>query len=148
MSALGVGDDIGSMDVLIGHGADIEARGDWCYTPFHLLTGSTRLGIPSLPSSKSLQFLASKGADIEARDFDGRTALFLAVDEVRSGVRILRRRNDRTKALLEAIRTLLELGCDVNAVDNHGESPRTVAEKSGFILWKIFVEMGVISWNR
>lgn len=58
--------------------------------------------------------LVEAGADINARDELGRTALMVAVDETYSGI----------------VKYLLEHGAEPNVLDNDGDSPLDVAKYS------------------
>jgi ankyrin repeat protein len=59
-------------EVLLAHGADIEAKGAFGRTPLHRATNSGR--------GKMIELLIAKGANINAKDGKGLTALNLAVD--------------------------------------------------------------------
>ena len=88
-------------------GTDVHYRGEYEWTPliyaaFYGLTNKVRR-------------LLQRGAEIEARDRFGRTALLLAVGN---------------HANLEVVRELLKWGADVNTRDDRGETPLCHALKN------------------
>lgn len=95
-------------EVLISLGASLALRGNAGFTPLHY---ALHLG-----QEKKATVLLHGGADPNASDATGRTALHLAIAS-----------NRITVGFIEA---LIEQGADINREDNYGESPFSVAMKS------------------
>ena len=87
--------------VLIGAGADVNARNELGATPLHLVAKRQR--IPYYYA----QFLIDAGADVNARLYDGKTPLHVAAEFGSASV-------------MEA---LIDAGADVNARDDEGKTP-------------------------
>jgi ankyrin repeat domain-containing protein 50 len=96
--------------VLVAEGADIDARVHG-WTPMLLAAKNERFGIPD--------YLIRRGADVNAVDYCGRTALHWAA---KNGWRAL-------------TRLLLEMGADVQAKDRFGKTPYdwAVEQQQGFV---------------
>ena len=115
-------------EVLLAHGADIDARNECASTPLHLAVGNGRWA--------TAQFLISNGVDVGARDAKGRTPLYNAIYGISS---------ENTQALLRMD------GVSVNVKDGEGRTPlHAVAACIDFRLppshfeavLKVFVESG------
>jgi len=103
-------DEIHVMQLLLDHGADanVPSRNNQRSTPLHVAATHGRF--------EAAQMLLEHNADINARNEDGKTALFLAS-----------RYSDR----INVIRLLLDRGADVEARSNAGSDPLHVATWSG-----------------
>lgn len=88
-------------ELLIDHGADLEARDHDGKSPLLSHSGSARSN-----AEDTMRLLLRRSADIHARDNSGETALFKAVD---LGNRRI-------------IQVLMENGADINARDKHGRT--------------------------
>ncbi|KAK4504760.1 hypothetical protein PRZ48_002722 [Zasmidium cellare] len=122
-------DDI--VKTLIKSGANIEAAGhahkhpDWQNTP---LLRAAWFGHPT-----TIAILVELGADIETRDYFGRTALNHAV------------RHNHT----DSVKTLIQKGADVNSQSRDGTSPLHCAAQNGSEeLCRILVDAGANPWLR
>ena len=87
---------------------DIEAHGG---TLLHIVSRNQ----PGGSQTRSIQLLLEYGADLEAKDEDGKTPLAGAVEDY----------------TFEAIPTLLERGADLEARDNNGRTPLGAAVENG-----------------
>ena len=116
-------------DLLLSFGADIEARDAEGNTPLHVATRTSLdwernleildirsrwYGTPERPVHLA-EFLIDQGANLEARDPEGRTSLHLAARQSKSGMSTL----------------LLSVGADLDAMDKHGETPCQTAVRLG-----------------
>ena len=81
-------------------GTDVHYRGEYEWTP--LIYAAFR------GWTNKVRRLLERGAEVDARDRFGRTALFLAVYDDEN---------------LEVVRELLKWGANVNAQDDSGETP-------------------------
>ena len=88
----------------IEQGADINKQGFLKYTPLIMVTGGDYSLFPDAIRPKVAKLLIESGADVNAKDFEGRTALMKTSYNINAEI---------TKALLEA-------GADVNARDKSG----------------------------
>ena len=95
--------------LLLEHGADVDARDDAGFTPLLL---ASREGHAAL-----VRILFEHGADTEARDNDKRTSLFLAVEDDH----------------VETVHILLEHGADTEAREENDISPLEHASMAGFL---------------
>ena len=96
-TALYFANDPDRMDVLLTHGADLNIQSNThARTPLHHITGTG--------STELIQRLVDHGADVNARDFQGQTPLYRALNEP------------------DTMRFLIELGADINTTDNAGDT--------------------------
>jgi ankyrin repeat protein len=103
-------DSCASVSVLIRHGADVHARDTWAgWTPLH--------GAASASRAADARRLLGAGAEIDARDDQGRTPLHIAVLYSR----------------LKVADVLLASGADVNARDAEGKTPLFRATRGRFL---------------
>jgi len=138
--------------LLVSHGADVNARHN------KRSSGSARLNktgaVPFLLAAETadvplMRLLIELGADPKLVNADNCTPLLAA-----AGVGVLGNGDEAagTEAeAIEAIKLLLELGADINAVDNNGETAmHGAAYKSRTKLLKFLSENGadVDVWNR
>lgn len=133
--------------ILGDRGASINSRDDAGQTPLHLISGgdisrglkqsdgSTRIPRLSMyiPSRKDtveaevVKILVDLGADMRAKDANGKTPLFTAAT------------SDKKKV----VKLLAELGADVNPMDATGETPWSTAVKTGKVeMASVLVELG------
>lgn len=123
--------------LLLKHGADINLQSSSGYTPayYAILAGRTRLADlllqrgadidatkllleaahKDIPDRDAIVFLAAHGADLEARDEQGDTALLIAI----------RQGNHRLA------RHLVAQGADVNVLDAEGKKAIEIAKQAG-----------------
>lgn len=95
--------------LLLEHGADVDARDDAGFTPLLL---ASREGHAAL-----VRILFEHGADTDARDNDKRTSLFLAVED----------------GHVEIVHFLLEHGADPEAREENDVSPLEHASIAGYV---------------
>ena len=123
-------DGSGSMEALdfvrdmVAHGADLEARmtvkARLNNTGYNEL-GATPFVLAALVADTDLmRVLAELGADPLTRTDDGSTALMAAAG---LGTRSPGEDAGTEEEVLEAVRTALEFGADINAVNDSGETP-------------------------
>ena len=99
-----VAGEVAMTKILLDHGARTDSRiGLWDQTPLHLAVERDQAEI--------LALLLEHGAEIEARDKDGRTALHLAADQ----------------GSLDAVRMLIAAGADLDARDDIDRTPQDLA---------------------
>ena len=110
--------------LLLDAGADPKAKDERGWTPLMYHFPATR-------SLVDLTALVKGGADLEARDQDGNTALILAVESllVKSDAWGLSHRQSLPRTLV--IKHLIRLGSDVNARNNEYQSALAVALERG-----------------
>jgi 26S proteasome non-ATPase regulatory subunit 10 len=109
-------------ELLIHHGADVNAVGKDGRTPLHY---AAKIGSRS---SDIINLLVSKGADINARDSLGNTPAHLAVAENNA----------------DGLRTLAELGADLNAQDGIKNTPlHDAVEKRNHDMAAYLISQGV-----
>ncbi len=111
------------VETLLDHGADLNAR-----MPKHVNLGNTRLkklgATPFFLAAQSadaalIRKLAELGADTKITNAEGSTPLMAAAG---LGTRSPGEDAGTQPEVLEALSTLLELGADINAVDQNGET--------------------------
>lgn len=113
--------NVSMVELLLRHKADVHARETRMRsTPLHLVAGKGRYRDPGDDSSAVAQLLVKHGADVNAQDAEGQTALHVACDTQDEG-------------LLE---TLLDLGAKLGVRDEYGNTPshlllRNTQEKGG-----------------
>ncbi len=105
------------MDVavwLLDSGADVTARGSGGFTVLHAVCLEMENPLTPDDQAEWIRFLIRRGADVNAREDDGSTALFWA-------------------ALGEyaALVALVESGADLNIGDNEGIAPLSIATQHG-----------------
>ena len=98
-----------NINLLLEHGADLEAKDDHGQTP--LATAVEDYTFEAIP------ILLKRGANLEARDNKGRTPLGVAV---RNG-------------LFEVARILIEAGANLEAKDKDGHTPLVMAVRLGYV---------------
>lgn len=108
---------------MVARGADLEAR-----MPRHINLGNTRLNkrgaTPFFLAAQSadadlMRIYAEVGADVKATNADGSTALMAAAG---LGTRSPGEDAGTEDEVLEAVELALDLGHDINAVDDNGET--------------------------
>jgi ankyrin repeat protein len=97
---------LGTVGVLIAHGADVNANARNGVTPLMYVSD----GPPAI-----VRMLIEHGANVNARDDDGVTPLSANLPNMR----------------LDGVRLLIEKGADVNAHDKYGETPLIKASEYG-----------------
>jgi ankyrin repeat protein len=108
------------VELLLSHGADVDARDYGNRTPLHAAVMQNHQEV--------VRILVAADADLEARNDYGRTPLLLVARETGS---------------VEMGALLLELGADVNVRDRSGESPLDLAVWRGFRgLVDLFLDSG------
>lgn len=143
---------VGVVELLVSHGADVNARNRRAVTPLmeaadtgdfkasefllkHLASinqgddeGRTALSLAAYRSFGDIvDLLLKNGADKEARDKRGRTALMNAIAAVFSSPPGSAARASAEKERSSIVRMLLERGANVNVVDKEGWTPLTLA---------------------
>lgn len=93
------------LQLLLHHGADINARNDEGVTLLHILT-----------DPDAVPLLVRHGADLEARDARGWTPLLMQAGEQQNGS--------------DVVAALLACGADVNAIGNRGETALSMAQET------------------
>jgi ankyrin repeat protein len=96
------------VNILIGHGADLEARDDKAGVTA-LMSAATR------GRTEMVQLLLDRGAEINARANDGKTALILAA----------------FLGQADTVKLLIEKGANVNAQDKGGRTALSLAKSFG-----------------
>ena len=87
------------VEILISHGADINAKDESDITPLHYAAKNSDVQI--------VEFLISHGADIDAKDINDETPLHYAACKDRS----------------ETAKVLISNGADINAEDEYDRTP-------------------------
>jgi len=143
------------MQWLLNHGANMNVQGVGNWAPLRLavnngfleicrllqvhnadfsvraMSGDTLLHRAANPHHqrdqlKIMQLLLNQGADIDARDSDGRTPLHYSSSWLR-----IEGAGSSTRGTVEGSRLLLEHGADIQAEDNDGKTPLQVALENG-----------------
>lgn len=109
MAASGSWDVAYPAELLLAHGADVNARNKQGRTPLHV----------AVPKKTLAAVLLAKGADVNAKDSTGMTPLHCCTD---------RRRHPWNKPFAEL---LLSNNADVEVKDNHGKTPLHLAAERG-----------------
>ena len=76
---------------------------------------------------RTIEFLASRGADLEARDRNGWTPIHTAADSDLDSSS----RDGRAATDLPTVRALLQVGADASARTSDGKTPRDIARDYG-----------------
>jgi ankyrin repeat protein len=105
---------------LIRGGADENAADDKGLTPMMRLTAAESSRSPSGARAETLQSLLTAGADVRARDREGRTALIWAIKGTPS-----------SKSDPQLIAMLIEAGSELEAHDREGGTPLVYAAVRG-----------------
>ena len=112
--------------LLLEHGADVHAQDDKHSTPLH---NASYIGYV-----KIAQLLLGHGASVNERNKKGRTPLHQVMDSLHDTV---------PDAYFDTIRLLLVHGADVDAVDDHRDSPLHLSSPNGCIkALRILLEHG------
>lgn len=127
--------------LLIGRGADVEAKDDYGLTPLHY---AVREG-----NEAAVRLLINRGADVNANDDEGMTVLHYAADNIYEAlVKLLIDRGANIEARDDGGRTSLYLaafprdkttaqlliaaGADLDAKANDGSTPRKILEEDDY----------------
>ena len=109
--------DVEMVQALLNLKADVDIRSTYCTTPLHYLSAISGNEPNFLQSLANVaQLLLDHGADVNAKDLYGRTALHIMTN----------------KGRIEVIRVLLERGADVGAEDEDGRTPFSLAKEEGY----------------
>ncbi len=143
--------DLQKVWLIRNHGADVFAKdGDGKTAMFNAATG----GAPDV-----ISVLASWGLDVNAKDKDGNTPVLSVVatmEHLRQRVQDYNSTQDddsdrildadeEIRERLDAIRTLVAWGADINAVNDAGDGALTLAENANEAsLTDILVELGAV----
>jgi len=112
--------DVKTTRILLGHGADTNAKNDLGYTPLHFAAQDGHL--------KVVLLLLGKEVNLNAQDQDNETPLFLASKWGHS----------------EIVKTLLDHGADMTIRNKEGLTPYQVATRDGHnIVAQLLLEAGV-----
>jgi ankyrin repeat protein len=115
------GNRVETIRLLLAHGADINARSKWNFTPLHWA-----VACPDTPGAmENIKYIIENGVDIDAHDSLGNAAIFRAV-----------RYND-----LRLIRWLIDRGARLDGKGNLGTNLlHTAAWNGSAECWKILTE--------
>jgi ankyrin repeat protein len=123
-----------AVELLLIFGADINAASlqpskkvymqQWGATPLVMAT--------SMGHVELVKFLVKQGADIEAKDQQGRTSLFFAIKNTFENVfAVLKAGEDNEKKYFTVADFLISHGADINCQDINGDSPLLYVTHSG-----------------
>ena len=110
LAAVAYGDFPKAVELLLKHGASVNATNRGGQTPLHFAAGHDRL--------PAVRILLGANADPNAKDKDGRTPLHVSVQRGNGGV----------------TRALLEHGADVDSASKSGVTPLKIAEARGALV--------------
>ena len=106
-------------ELLVSHGARVDAKSSWGCTPLHFASGHCAVEV--------VEYLLSQGADVSDRDYLGREALHWAVASAvtssETGFDFWFCGPDVVKNASDVVQVLLRHGAALNARDSLGRTP-------------------------